>query len=319
MASQGDGPDGEWLAASERRWLADVRAAAALDDLRTLTDRDDVHDAYFAAKRRWRRLRGAELDAGERPIHVDGEIPGRRVDVGERTVHVHGVTHADTDAERAYLRAGVERALDRGATVYCEQGIREMYFADVDDACAMDDYRWAMRRCRELEVDSHVDGEFGDVVEDVTGAASQFREAAFELIDRGSDVYGERFRDALGTVASSFLRSHEDAATGTDFESFRLRGEAAADPETALAPLQRYYERAFLPQALEREWLRRHDRELELVTHARNERMADYALYHSDDTPEVHLIVGAAHGPGVAEYLEAHADGRRTVEGFELA
>jgi hypothetical protein len=319
MASESDGPARGSLTAGERRWLADVRAASDLDDLRLLTGRDDVHDAYFGAKRRWRRLRGAELDDGERPIHADDAVPGRRVDVDGHTFHVHGVTHADTDAERAFLRAGVREYLGRGATVYCEQGIREMYFDDVGGICAMDDYRWAMERCRELGVDSHVDGEFEAVVEDLAGAAGQFREATFKLVDRGGEVYGDRFRDALGAVASQFLRSHEDLATGRNFESFRLRAEAAETPETGLERLQRYYERAFLPQALEREWLRRHDHELELVTHARNERMADYAVFHNDTATEVHLVVGAAHGPGVAEYLEAHADGRRSVDEFELA
>jgi len=319
MASEGDDRAGGSRTAGERRWLADVRAAPGLNALRSLTDRDDIHDAYFAAKRRWRRLREAELDDGVRPIRVDGAVPGRRVDVDGHAFHVHGVTHADTAAERAFLRAGVEEYLDRGATVYCEQGIREMYFGDVDGVCAMDDYRWAMARCRELGVEAHVGDEFDDIVEDLAGGASQFREAAFELVDRGAEGYGDRFRDALGTVASQFLRSHEDLATGRDFESFRLRGEAADHPETDLERLQRYYERAFLPQALEREWLCRHDRELELVTHARNERMADYAVFHNDTAPEVHLVVGAAHGPGVAEYLEAHADGRRSVDEFELA
>ncbi|MEF8774370.1 MAG: hypothetical protein V5A37_06600, partial [Halobacteriales archaeon] len=77
------------------------------------------------------------------------------------------------------------------------------------------------------------------------------------------------------------------------------------------------YETAFLPPPIEREWLRRHDPELELVTHARSERQADYAVYHNDDAREVHLVVGAAHQPGVTYYLERHRDGHRSASEFE--
>jgi hypothetical protein len=46
--------------------------------------------------------------------------------------------------------------------------------------------------------------------------------------------------------------------------------------------------------------------------------MADYALYHTTAT-ETHLIVGAAHQPGVTYYLQRHRDGERDLAGFELA
>jgi hypothetical protein len=106
-------------------------------------------------------------------------------------------------------------------------------------------------------------------------------------------------------------------ATGEDFASFVLARRAAENPER-LGALQRYYETAFLPQPVEREWLRRHDPELEAVSHARNERMADYVVFHADGEETVHLIVGAAHQPGVVYYLERHRDGLRDVEGFDL-
>ena len=326
----------------------------------------DEHEAYFAAKARWRRLRGRELDpyrpaadagsddagtddAGSDDAGIDGAgsddagtgdapMPGVTVRVGERDVHVHGITHADTRAEREYLREHVRGFLDAGHAVYCEQGIRGMYCRDFTGACAMDDYRWALRECQRRGIESHVDGDsFDSLAEDVDDLASQFREAAFSLVDASGDRFGRRFERALGTVASAFFRSHADHATGSDFASFRLREQAAANP-SSLWRLQRYYECAFLPQPLEREWLRRHDPELELVTHARNARMADYVAHHADGTtPEhsspttagsrrppasdrgdVHLVVGAAHQPGVRYYLERHRDGDRSVDSFEV-
>ena len=47
--------------------------------------------------------------------------------------------------------------------------------------------------------------------------------------------------------------------------------------------------------------------------------MADYAVSHHGDADAVHLVVGAAHGPGVAYYLRRHRDGERTVEAFTVA
>jgi hypothetical protein len=376
------------LSAAGRSRLAAIRDAQSLSALSNVLGVADEHEAYFAAKARWRRLRGRELDpygpandagidgAGSDDAGTDstgsddtrsddavidgagsddagtGEapVPGVTVRVGERDVHVHGVTHADTRAEREYLREHVRGFLDAGHTVYCEQGIRGMYFRDFAGACAMDDYRWALRECQRRGIESHVDGDpFASLADDVGELASQFQEAAFSLVDASGDRFGRRFERALGTVASAFFRSHADHATGADFASFRLREQAAADP-SSLWRLQRYYECAFLPQPLEREWLRRHDPELELVTHARNARMADYVVHHADgttlgqaapprsessnaassgdepgdgasssgDSGNVHLVVGAAHQPGVRYYLERHRDGDRAVDSFDV-
>jgi len=191
----------------------------------------------------------------------------------------------------------------------------------VHGVCEMDDLRWAMAECRARELDSHVD-DFDErgldgVLADLAGLASTFREATFELVQSGGELYGERFEAALGDVASGFLTNHADLATGGGFEAFSRSREAADDP-SKLAALQRYYETTFLPQPLEREWLRRHDPELELVTHARNARMADYAVAHHEAAPSVHLVVGAAHQPGVRYYLERHRDGERDASGFEV-
>lgn len=304
------------LNADARARLEAIRSAERLSELTDLTGTNSAHDAYFEAKSEWYDLRERQLPAT--PTR-DG-IPGDCVEIDEHEFWVHGITHADTPQERDFLREHVPRLLDEGAAIYCEQGIRSMYFSDVPPVCEMDDYLWAMNKCRELDIDSHVDdvslSEFDGLTEDVNSLAAEFRDATFSLIESGGDVYGEEFKMVLGDVASYFLTSHENLATGDDFESFTTAQRAARNPD-ALVELQRYYKKSFLPQPLEREWLRRHDPELEVVTHARNERMADYVVYHNDEAPEVHLIVGAAHQPGVTHYLREYRDGEKRLDGFE--
>lgn len=317
MASEPeDGSDSE-LGPTERDRLGELRSAEDLSDLVKLTGAGSEHDAYFEAKREWADLRARELDAR---APADG-LPGNCVVIDGHEFWVHGVTHAGTRAEREFLREHVSRFVEGGATVYCEQGIRSMYFSDFPGVCEMDDYLWAMKRCEELDVESHLSGFSGsrveDAVEDIDTLTSQFQDAVFSLIRSNSGRYGEAFAATLGSLASAFLTSHEDLATGDDFESFTKTRRASNNPEN-LADLQRYYAKTFLPQPLEREWLRRHDRELELVTHARNERMADYAVFHNEDAKEVHLIVGAAHQPGVTYYLEQYRDGEKHTEDFQL-
>jgi hypothetical protein len=317
MASDGGDSSSGVLTSTERERLAALAGAESLADLTALTVTDDEHEAYLAAKPEWRDLRDRVL-----PPATSGDgFPGARVTVDGHRFHVHGITHADTAAEGSFVREHVSRALDRGATVYCETGIRPMYFAEFAAVYEMDDYRWALARCRELGVDSRVsdlvEPPFEGLAEQVASLGTRFQDAVFSLVHAGADVYGEEFRQSLGDVATEFLTSHAELATGEDFASYALSRRAAEDP-TALGALQRYYETAFLPQPVEREWLRRHDRELELVTHARNERMADYAVAHNEDATEVHLLVGAAHQPGVRYYLEQYRDGERDAAGFEL-
>ena len=136
------------------------------------------------------------------------------------------------------------------------------------------------------------------------------------LIDSGSEVYGDRFALALGNLASDFLMSHGELATGADFASFQTSRIAATDPDK-LVNLQRYYRGAFLPQPLEREWLRRHDPELGRFTHARNERIAAYVLAHASGTEPVHIVTGATHQPGIRYYLCAYRDGDWAFDPFE--
>jgi hypothetical protein len=308
------------LDADDREWLAAVRETESLAALAELVDEETEHDAYLSAKGTWKRLRERELAD---PDDTEGPIPGRCIEVGNSIFTVHGITHADTDEERSFLRDGVRTYLDAGATVYCEQGIRPMYFSDMPGVCEMDDYRWAMYHCREQDIDSHIPGEIerefsedDSVGADITAVASQFREETFSLIDSMESVSGSRFASALGDVASDFLTAHEELGTGESFTSFRKSEQAARNPEH-LDAIQRYYETAFLPQPLEREWLRRHDPELELFTHARNERLAAYALFHAPAETPVHIITGAAHQPGILYYLEAYRKGEWSYEPFE--
>lgn len=314
MAS--DSERGTELTAADREWLAEIKSAESLTELVHITGADTEHEAYFDAKRQWRNLRGKELSP---PASLNG-IPGDRVVIDGNEFYVHGITHANTDAEREFLHEHVSQYLEAGAAVYCEQGIRTMYFPGLPAVCEMDDYRWAMNQCAELETGTRLnelsEQEFDGLVEEITVLSDQFQTAVFSLIESGDAVYGEGYTKALGDIASYFLTSHEDLATGTDFTSFSLSRQAALAPEN-LGTLQNYYKKAFLPQPVEREWLRRHDPELEIVTHARNERMADYAVFHEQDASNVHLIVGAAHQPGITYYLDQHRVGNRELEEFE--
>lgn len=308
------------LSQSERAWLDAVRSADSLEELADIVETPSEHDAYLQAKERWKRLRRREVDTHR----VAGtSVPGARVEFPERQVFVHGITHAGTDEERHFLREHVQEFLDSGASVYCEQGIRPMYFDDFEEVCEVDDYRWAMHHCQEQDINSHVSGEIergfdkdGTISADIRSVTSAFKDRTFTLIEAGKNMYGDRFTSALGDVASDFLTSHEELATGEDFGSFRISREAARNPER-LTELQQYYDTVFLPQPLEREWLRRHDPELELFTHARNERIAAYVLYNAPAETPVHVVTGAAHQSGIVYYLDAYRDGEWEFEPFE--
>lgn len=301
------------LSRTDRARLDAYRGAEGLVDLLDITGAETEHEAYFLAKREWSTLRNRQLH----PAVSTDSLPGDCVDVGNQRYWVHGITHANTDAEREFLRRNVSQHLEGGAAVYCEQGIRPMYFDDFESVCAMDDYRWALAECERLGIKSHLpETAFEGISEDVSSLADRFREATFSLLHSGTDIYGEEFGMALGDIASDFLMSRTDFAKADDFESFAISKRAAENPRL-LGELQRYYKTQFLPQPLEREWLRRHDPQLELVSHARNERMADYVAFHNDaDT--AHLIVGAAHQPGVVYYLQKHRDEERAIDRFEF-
>ena len=318
MGNDRDSMDWTVLSRAEIEWLEAVQEIETLAALQQFVGSETDHEAYLTAKERWKRLRERAITSTE-----TGVIPGRKVAVADRTVVVHGITHADTREERAFLRDGVQQYLADGDEIYCEQGIRPMYFDDIDAVCEIDDYRWAMYHCREQDIDSHIPGEiereFGEpssIGADIRAVTEQFRKATFSLIDRASAVYGRRFGATLGDVASDFLTSHEELGTGENFDSFRKSEHAARNPED-LEALQQYYESVFLPQPIEREWLRRHDPELELFTHARNERIAAYILAHAPAETPVHIVTGAAHQPGITYYLRAYRDGEWEYEPFE--
>lgn len=314
------GEAGAVLSDAERQRLQSLEGATSLADLTDLTGEPDEHEAYVAAKEEWKRLRERDPDVVP---DLDG-LPGYRVWIDGRAFWVHGITHAGTDAERSVVREHAADYLDRGAGVYCEQGIRPMYLQDVEDACAMDDYRWAMRACMTesegapLPVidDAFESGALDGLGDDVDDVRSKLREVAFAILESRGDAFGDGVKRRIGDLLATFLTSHEALGTAEDFTSHSLSSRAAEDP-ALLADLQRYYATVFLPQPIEREWLRRHDPNLERATHARNERMADYAVYHVDEVEEVHLLVGAAHQPGVRYYLERYRDGERDADGFE--
>jgi len=291
-----------------------VCAAESLADLRQIMGAESEHEAYFMAKRRWRKLHEEGLDE----LFHSGALPGVSVEVAKQEFIVHGITHANTSEERDLLHTVVEEFLDAGEAVYCEQGLWSMYFRDYPDVCESDDYLWAVRLCKDNPDSSPTVAQFSEPLvngfETIREVREQLREAAFSLIDSGSEVYGDRFARAVGDIASDLLMSHEQFATAESYRAFELSKEAATDP-SKLQALQAYYWAAFLPQPLEREWLRRHDHELECMTHARNERIADYGVYHSD-ADIVHVIVGAAHLPGVCYYLNQHQTGERSLDGF---
>jgi hypothetical protein len=293
----------------------DLCGTESLTDLVELTGAPTDHEAYFRAKREWAKVCQPERQATQSEV-----IPGNVVEIDGVAFHVHGVTHAGTDAEEDFLVRHVSDLLADGASVFCEQGIRRMYFEDMAVE-EMDDYQWATARLSELDDSMDVDApavpQFGDLGEGIDALRSRIQQRIFSLVESTGDLWGDDVQATLGALASECLTSHEDAATGTDFDAYRKSQAAARDPDR-LVDLQNHYWRAFLPPPVEREWLRRHDPRLEIVTHARNERMADYAVYHNTGAENVHMVVGAAHQPGIVYYLERHRDGGRSVEDFDL-
>ncbi|MEF8936566.1 hypothetical protein [Halobacteriaceae bacterium SHR40] len=300
---------------SESEQFEAIQEAQQLSDLSETFGIGSIHEIYFSAKEIWQSV----LRERQRNRTDASGLAGTTVDIDGQTFHVHGITHVGTEPEAEYLREYVTEYLRSNGSVYCEQGIRSMYFEDFPEVCEMDDYLWAMDRCEGVETASHVDRRSSSepVFEETAPVTGEFRDATFSLIDSGSTMYGEKFEQTLGDIAASFLTDHADIGVGKSYEAFQLRAEASRNPER-LVDLQEYYERTFLPQPLEREWLRYHDPELELMSHARNERMAEYAMYHNQNAENVHLVVGAAHQPGVVYYLEQYRDGRELPAEFEL-
>ncbi len=301
----GDDPD------SEQRY--DLRGIETLTGLVDVTGASSKRRAYLQTKREWS---GSQIR--ETRIAGMSGIPGDVVEMAGVRFHVHGITHAGTDAERDFVRDHVPDYLDAGATVFCEQGIRPLYF----DGLAveeMDDYQWATDQTTTSDrggADTGRVAAFATLGVGVEAIRSRVRRGLFSLVASAGDRWDGLF-DGVGRLVSDALTGHEDAATGTDFAAFRKSRAAARNP-AKLAALQDHYWRVLLPPPVEREWLRRHDPHLEVVTHARNARMADYAVYHNTGPGDVHLIVGAAHQPGIVYYLERHRDGHRSLDAFEL-
>lgn len=292
----------------EQRQINTIRECHSLASLQKAIGTNSAETAYFEASKIWFNIKEKIL-----PETSSGSgIPGDTVVIDDYTYHVHGITHANTSGEGEFLRKHVADYLNSGSVVFCEQGIRPMYFSEFSNVYGIDDYFWARERCEHLPES----GVYDDIIDHLEILAGQVRDTAFSMVDSGSHLYGPEFEEALGDIVSDLLMDKEDYATGREFTSYKLSREAAKNP-TKLLALQNYYKKRLLPQPIEREWLRRYDRELEIVTHARNERIADYAVYHHNDTKSAHIIVGAAHQPGVVYYLKKHRDGERTVDQFE--
>lgn len=304
----------------EKPLVDTIRSAESLSELADVLDADTEHDAYFEAKELWRKHHDGWFESS----YQEG-LPGDVIRIDGHDFHIHGITHAGTEEERDFLHDHVSRFHDNdgGTTIYCEQGVRRMYFDDFPGVCEMDDYRWSLERVKEMREEVAQGTVTGDgldgsgQMDDIDRLRSSLCDSVFSLVESGTHVYGERFGEVLGDVASDFLTSHVDASRGDDFESFRLTRDVARNPRR-LGELQAYYRRNLLPQPLESDWMRKHDPEIEVFTHARNERMADYAVYHNEEDEEVHIIAGAAHQPGVVYYLEEHRDGERNADEFEL-
>jgi len=203
MASQGDDSGEGGLGAADRRRLAEIRGADSLASLQSSLAAATPHDAYFEAKSAWWDLRGRELDATNDDTERETGVPGTTVVVDGHAFHVHGITHADTDAERSFLRAAVERWLADGETVYCEQGIRGMYFDDLA-VCATDDYRWAVEQCRALDgdqpFDSFVEERFPDRARKNERKADRLRSGIGGLIEFQPHREGRSYFWLSGTV-----------------------------------------------------------------------------------------------------------------------
>jgi hypothetical protein len=286
--------------------IAAIQDISSLATLQQLFETSSEDDAYLQAKQAWTAAQRARQATGPQ----SPGLPGDHVQIDGQSFYIHGITHVGTDEERSFLQDQVSQILDGDAAVYCEQGIRPLYFESFPQVSEMDDYRWATANRTTTGAYTPTVPDFGGIREDLESLSARVRRGVFEVIAAGERLYGDGVAQRVGETVSTLLGSHVHLATGDDFESFRLRRSAAENPRQ-LIRLQRYYDRAFLPQPLEREWLRRHDPRLERVSHARNERMADYAIHHEDAARDVHLVVGAAHGPGVRYYLEASRDDRR--------
>lgn len=304
------------LSDGEAKRLDSLAGARSLDDLIKLTGERSTATAYNAAKTEWRHLKDKALEPASTALD---RFPGDTVELDGVTIQVHGITHTETPAERDFVRQHVSEWTDDGGFVYCEQGIRSMYFEDFDRVCGMDDYRWALQQCADLDQPSPLESieELDFLLENLSTVTDELRSALFGLIDSSRDLVGEQASQTVGDLATSFVTDSADRSIARDYASFVLSRRASQDP-AELGALQRYYRTAFLPQPVEREWLRQHDQALELTTHARNERMADYVVHHNDSASQVHVIVGAAHQPGVVYYLQQYRDGERPLEKFEL-
>ncbi|MFB6283130.1 MAG: hypothetical protein ABEK59_04245 [Halobacteria archaeon] len=301
---------------SDRLLIKNLKAARSIKDLQEITGIHGPQRAYVKAKKEWHRLHGNGRESYGKEIE-DGGIPGKKIEVGKTTYKIHGITHSGTEEERKFLKEHVAEMIDKDHDVYTEQGIRRMYFQDLDDVQEMDDYSWASKELRRRRNAEPENSDSSGSKLRIENLRSGLMRTAFKVITTGEKIYGRRIKRTMGGIASDFLTRPSNMGTGEDFISFTLNRKASRNPEK-LEKLQNHYERTFLPQPVEREWLRNQSEVLELYTHSRNERITDYVLdvvgdpWKNDAT--VHVIAGAAHQPGILYYLNDYRHGFRDRE-----
>ena len=302
---------------SDRLLMKAFKAARSIQDLREITEAEGSRDAYLTAKETWRELHRTVDESTGREIKEG--IPGREIDLGRTTYKIHGITHAGTREERDFLRRHVKKYIEDGEKVYTEQGIRGMYFDDFDEVKEIDDYSWASEKIERQRA-----GELGFDAESehVDSLKSRVMKKVFSAVSSGEKIYGGKIKHVLGNLASRFLMEPENLGTGENFLSFTLHKEASKNPGK-LSVLQSHYEGTFLPQPVEREWLRNQSQELEIYTHSRNERIADYIINEAGDVwnkdQVIHVITGAAHQPGVLYYIDQYKHGFREPETIDVS
>ena len=216
-------------------------------------------------------------------LGADG-FPATTVMVNGVQYHIHGISHDEqiNDTVRKYIRGELERYLSLEHVVLMEQGVSSLIFRGYIDndprleitfvdlpVVEMDDQSWAKK----------VDHK----------GVRRFREKAkmwrppttdYDVEDIGCEVCNHIQADSVDT----YNRSMGD--------------------QTCLADLQNYVFSTHLPEQLHRQYLELFYPEEALMVSGRSRRMAEFASQYETRSREIDMVVGAAHQPGIAYYLQ---------------
>lgn len=301
-----------WVEERIRRY----REAEDLEDLEEITGEESKEEAYFEAKSEWYELMEEYL--GEHSNTDDRRLPGDIVEFDvehdrypkDKKFHIHGISHTGRNEEKNFLQSVTEEFVEEGNQVYCEQGFLQMYFKELTEVEEIDDYSWMMSEASEMS-----EGEAFEGLSESEKILDGIQNFLFSLIAEGGDFYGQEIEDTIGEGVTPFLTTKEEKAVGEGFESFVRTDDASKNPKRVIE-LQNYYKKVLLPVNLERKWLKKHNPELDLLTHARSERIADYVIHDviNVECNEVRIIVGAAHQCGVAHYLNQYRKNEKSIE-----